>query len=165
MTWQWSARPRPTCPCALRAGTTRCKGAWRCVCSRSCSLHARPQPLHAQCCPPPPCLCCTALQIQIGGQWGAVCGAGAPSAMFDNKAAGVVCHKLGLGTRGWAVPASRYRPSTLPIHIADVQCVGSEKELSACRYSTAGAGSMPVCTHAHDVGVACPKPNIGGINL
>lgn len=102
------------------------------------------------------------------------CGSMLPALLLDTcktclpharQAAGIVCGKLGFEPRGWAVPGSLYPPSSLPIHIADVRCTGSERELSACRYTAGGAGSRPWCTHAYDIGVACVKPSIGGITL
>ena len=58
------------------------------------------------------------------------------------------------------------RPCTGPVHIADVQCTAAETELSACRYTALPVlGSMPWCTHAYDIGVACTQPEVTTIDL
>ena len=48
------------------------------------------------------------------------------------------------------------------IWLTDVECIGSEIDLSDCRANSSGINS---CTHAQDIGIRCPPGISSGIFL
>ncbi len=88
--------------------------------------------------------------------WGTICDVG-----WGWDDARVACRQLGYPAGGEAIPGGWFpsAPSSRPIHLGNVSCVGSEKQLVACRLPL----SLPrICytnqgtwDHRADAGLAC----------
>ncbi|WAQ96295.1 DMBT1-like protein, partial [Mya arenaria] len=94
------------------------------------------------------------ISVDAGTTWGTVCDDG-----FGNTEAGVVCVMLGY-ERGSAITKSisYFGKGSTSQHILldDVDCVGSEANILACRHSPIGVND---CGHSEDVGVSCLNAN------
>ncbi|XP_029113697.1 HHIP-like protein 1 [Scleropages formosus] len=88
------------------------------------------------------------VEVYIGGEWGTVC-----DDRWDIRAAEVVCRQLGFQRALRATTKAEFGEGThLPIHLDDVQCLGTEDSLLECQH--AGIGSHN-CAHYEDSGVIC----------
>ncbi len=88
------------------------------------------------------------VEVNHDGQYGTVCDDG-----FDQNAAQVVCHQLGL-SGGIAREAAYYGPGSGTIWIDDVKCQGHEVKLDDCSHNDWGQHD---CSHREDAGVQCGK--------
>lgn len=91
------------------------------------------------------------LQVNYAGQWGTVC-----DDDFTDKAAKVVCNKLGLSyVKAVAVASATYKsPNTNygPIWLDGTNCTGTETSIGLCGHNPWGTND---CDHTEDIGVAC----------
>jgi hypothetical protein len=86
------------------------------------------------------------LEVQYQHQWGTVC-----DDQFSDNGAAVACRSLGLPTAG-AVQRQAFGGGSGPIWFDDVQCIGSELDITRCHHRNWGQHD---CTHGEDVGVCC----------
>ena len=105
------------------------------------------------------------VEVCLGGLWGTVC-----DSSWGVSDANVVCQQLGYGSKGekdlinlgqffyYNKPAGACRSLNAhfgqgsgPLHIGDVECIGTEKDLLSCTHVT-----QPNCRHSDDAGVWCP---------
>ncbi|XP_060564027.1 deleted in malignant brain tumors 1 protein-like [Ruditapes philippinarum] len=98
------------------------------------------------------------LEVWHDGTWGTVCDDG-----FDTLSASVVCRMLHYPQSNPLVFGSAlFGAGTLPIHLDDVKCTGTETILSQCRHHGWGKHN---CDHNDDVGIACtPVRLVNGSN-
>ena len=82
----------------------------------------------------------------INGQWGTVC-----DDFWSTRSSIVLCRQLGLGNTGIFNRFSA-GPSSYPIFLDDVICIGNETNILACRHLRLGRHN---CGHAEDTGVIC----------
>ena len=86
------------------------------------------------------------LEVYHNGVWGTVC-----RDYFNDAAAKVVCNMLGYGYIGWNI-GTRYGAGRGRIWLDDVQCSGTETNITQCRHNGWGRHN---CTHSQDVSVSC----------
>ncbi|KAL4630339.1 HHIP-like protein 1 [Arapaima gigas] len=88
------------------------------------------------------------VEVYVGGQWGTVC-----DDHWDARDAEVVCRQLGFQRALRASTGAEFGEGThLPIHLDNVQCVGTEDSLLHCRHAAVGNHN---CAHDEDAGVVC----------
>ena len=85
------------------------------------------------------------IEIFKDGEWGTVC-----DDIFGRSDALVACRQLGYETTD--INYGTVGGGSGPILADELDCVGSEATLQACRQLT---GSAPDCGHSEDVGVRC----------
>jgi len=94
--------------------------------------------------------------VYHNGTWGTVC-----RDYFNDAAARVVCNMLGYGYIGWNI-GSRYGAGSGRIWLDDVQCNGTETNISHCKHS---GWSRHNCHHSNDVSVSCATTRlVGGVS-
>jgi len=93
------------------------------------------------------------LEVYHDGIWGTVCGD-----YFNDSAARVVCHMLGYGYFGHFLSRS-YGAGSEPIWLDDVQCNGTETNISDCQHNDWGDHN---CGHSEDVSVSCVTVRLVG---
>ena len=86
------------------------------------------------------------LEVYHNGTWGTVCDNG-----FTHVAARVICSMLGYGHVGWFI-GNRYGDGRGPTSLDEVQCNGTEMNITDCRH---GGWGRHNCDHNHDVSVSC----------
>ncbi|XP_028408891.1 uncharacterized protein LOC114531487 [Dendronephthya gigantea] len=91
------------------------------------------------------------------GQWGTVC-----DDSWDLKDARVVCRQLGYRSVVKALPGSQVPSGTGHIWLDDVQCVGSELNLTNCSHRGLGVND---CSHSEDAGVECTSKELDYCSL
>jgi len=97
------------------------------------------------------------LEVYHNGTWGTACGD-----HFNNAAAKVVCYTLTGRLVGHFI-GNRYGAGSGPIWLDNVQCNGTENNISACQHNGWGRHN---CTHSQDVSVSCPAVRlVGGSRL
>ena len=79
--------------------------------------------------------------------WGTICDEG-----WDIKDAHVICRMLGFHHAVDAKSAAFFGEGAGPVWLSNLQCLGSESNISECSHS--GLGQQE-CGHNRDVGVAC----------
>ncbi|XP_037830334.1 scavenger receptor cysteine-rich domain-containing group B protein-like [Kryptolebias marmoratus] len=94
-----------------------------------------------------PTSCSGRVEVYYGGVWGTVCDQG-----FDMNDAEVVCREVGCEAAYGVRSQAYFGQGTGSIWLSDVDCLGSEKNLSDCSHS--GFGNN-LCAHINDVGVYC----------
>ena len=82
------------------------------------------------------------------GQWGTVC-----DSSWDLADATVVCHQLGYMRAVEAPKYSRFGGGTGLSWYSNVECVGTEMDLTECSKSTSPFGRA--CSHSYVAGVVC----------
>ncbi|XP_058272777.1 deleted in malignant brain tumors 1 protein-like [Hemibagrus wyckioides] len=91
--------------------------------------------------------CSGTVEILHDGQWGTVCDNG-----WDLNDAEVVCRQLGCGKAIIAHQNADFGQGSGPIWLNNVQCSGSESNITQCSHR--GFGSHG-CSHGEDAGVTC----------
>lgn len=95
------------------------------------------------------------LQVWFDGEWGTVC----DDWPFSDEAAEVVCQQLaGTSFESWTSDSGSCYDEmdvSVPIHLDDVECDGSEARLSDCDHSGWGVSN---CVHTEDVSIVCALP-------
>ncbi|XP_037830330.1 deleted in malignant brain tumors 1 protein-like isoform X3 [Kryptolebias marmoratus] len=94
-----------------------------------------------------PTSCSGRVEVYYGGVWGTVCDQG-----FDMNDAEVVCREVGCEAAYGVRSQAYFGQGTGSIWLSDVDCLGSENNLSDCSHS--GFGNN-LCAHINDVGVYC----------
>ncbi|XP_048850014.1 T-cell differentiation antigen CD6-like [Brienomyrus brachyistius] len=93
--------------------------------------------------------CTGRVELQSAGQWGTVCDDG-----WDLQAGHVACAQLGCG---YALKVTGqdglFKPGSGPIHLDDINCTGTEKNLWKCLASHRSQD----CGHKEDAGVVCSE--------
>ena len=93
------------------------------------------------------------LEVYHNRTWGTVC-----RDYFNDAAAGVACNMLGYGYIGWNI-GTRYGAGNGPIWLDDVECNGTETNISQCRHNGWGSHN---CDHSNDVSVLCSTMRLVG---
>ncbi|XP_064790784.1 galectin-3-binding protein B-like [Oncorhynchus masou masou] len=89
------------------------------------------------------------VEIYYNGQWGTVC-----DDNWDITEAQVVCRYLNYPGALTAVVGGTYGQGSGPIWMDDLNCEGTEKDLSHCLFKGWGVTD---CQHAEDAGVVCER--------
>ena len=87
------------------------------------------------------------IEVFYNDQWGTVC-----DDSWDKNDANVVCRQLGYKYAFRALQGSDVPDGSGQIWLDDVDCTGSEKNLSSCSHKKWGNHN---CDHSHDAGVEC----------
>uniref|UniRef100_A0A8C8VPN3 Soluble scavenger receptor cysteine-rich domain-containing protein SSC5D n=1 Tax=Pelusios castaneus TaxID=367368 RepID=A0A8C8VPN3_9SAUR len=91
--------------------------------------------------------CTGRVEVFHNEQWGTVC-----HDNWDISDAGVVCRQLGCGTAISAPGRAQFGRGSDRIWLDDVQCTGTEDDLTECRAASWGIHN---CHHGEDAGVVC----------
>ncbi|XP_037604718.1 scavenger receptor cysteine-rich domain-containing group B protein [Sebastes umbrosus] len=94
------------------------------------------------------------VEVFYNDSWGTVC-----DDDWDMVDANVVCRQLNCGVAVAVGSSSRFGQGTGPILLDNVDCKGSETDLSQCRTLDWGVHN---CYHYEDVGVTCKEPEVVG---
>uniref|UniRef100_S4RE54 SRCR domain-containing protein n=1 Tax=Petromyzon marinus TaxID=7757 RepID=S4RE54_PETMA len=89
--------------------------------------------------------------------WGTVC-----DDFWDLQDAEVVCHQLGCGSAVSALGNAFYGVGSGRIWMDNVQCNGSESQLSQCRQNGWGTHD---CSHVEDASVICSRVDYSGVEV
>ena len=88
------------------------------------------------------------LEVYHDNEWGTVC-----DDLFDDKAGHVACRQMGFVNASWyGHVATSAAPATQPIWMDDVQCSGTETDITDCPSN--GWGNQN-CGHYEDVQLVC----------
>ncbi|KAK3520148.1 hypothetical protein QTP70_016255 [Hemibagrus guttatus] len=101
--------------------------------------------------------CSGRVEVLQDDQWGTVC-----DDDWDLNDAEVVCRQLGCGKAVTAHQSAYFGQGSGPIFLNNVQCSGSESNITQCSYSGFGSHN---CNHSKDVGVTCSgNIRLAGVN-
>ncbi|XP_077162934.1 lysyl oxidase homolog 2 [Paroedura picta] len=92
------------------------------------------------------------VEVLKNGEWGTIC-----HDEWNLIAASVVCRELGFGSAQEAISGARLGQGMGPIHLNAVQCLGNEKSITDCKFST----DTQRCSHEEDASVRCNIPAMG----
>ena len=89
------------------------------------------------------------VEICLDNQWGTVC-----DDFWDGAEARVVCRQLGYADTLDSIPyrGAYFGPGLAPIHLDDLNCVGTEATLLQCSHAGLGVHN---CENLEDAGVLC----------
>ena len=91
------------------------------------------------------------VEVWYKGQWGTVC-----DRDWDIDDAKVVCRQLGMSYENALIKTGTYfGEGTGPIWLDNVNCTGSEQNVTVCEHSEWGVAD---CDHSQDAGVVCESP-------
>ncbi|XP_030331394.1 lysyl oxidase homolog 3 isoform X2 [Strigops habroptila] len=93
------------------------------------------------------------VEVLKGSEWGTIC-----DDRWNLLSASVVCRELGFGSAKEALTGARMGQGTGPIHMNEVQCLGTEKSLWSCPFKNI---TQEDCKHTEDVAVRCNIPYMG----
>ncbi|XP_044844667.1 deleted in malignant brain tumors 1 protein-like [Mauremys mutica] len=102
-----------------------------------------------------PSRCAGRVEVLHNQHWGTVC-----DDNWDLRDARVVCRQLGCGTALSAPGGARFGRGSDRIWLDDVQCTGTEADLTECRARPWGAHN---CNHGEDAGVVCSDAGISEV--
>ncbi|XP_028399558.1 deleted in malignant brain tumors 1 protein-like isoform X2 [Dendronephthya gigantea] len=88
------------------------------------------------------------------GQWGTIC-----DDRWDLRDAWVVCSQLGYSAAKRVLPRSQVSPGLGYIWLSNIECIGTEKNITECSHR--GWGNQD-CTHNQDAGVECITTVVAG---
>ncbi|NXS99249.1 LOX3B oxidase, partial [Jacana jacana] len=97
------------------------------------------------------------IEVLKSSEWGTIC-----DDRWNLLSASVVCRELGFGSAKEALTGARMGQGTGPIHINEVQCLGTEKSLWSCPFKNI---TQEDCKHTEDAAVRCNIPYMGYENL
>ncbi|NXX99824.1 LOX3B oxidase, partial [Centropus bengalensis] len=97
------------------------------------------------------------VEVLKRNEWGTIC-----DDRWNLLSASVVCRELGFGSAKEALTGARMGQGTGPVHINEVQCLGTEKSLWSCPFKNI---TQEDCKHSEDAAVRCNIPYMGYENL
>uniref|UniRef100_A0A669PL13 Lysyl oxidase homolog n=1 Tax=Phasianus colchicus TaxID=9054 RepID=A0A669PL13_PHACC len=97
------------------------------------------------------------VEVLKNNEWGTIC-----DDRWNLLSASVVCRELGFGSAKEALTGARMGQGTGPIHLNEVQCLGTEKSLWSCPFKNI---TQEDCKHTEDAAVRCNIPYMGYENL
>uniref|UniRef100_A0A674CWX2 Lysyl oxidase homolog n=1 Tax=Salmo trutta TaxID=8032 RepID=A0A674CWX2_SALTR len=90
------------------------------------------------------------VEVLKNNEWGTVC-----DDRWTLLSASVVCRELGFGSAKEALTGARMGQGMGPIHMNEVQCLGTEKSLWNCGFKNITSED---CQHVEDAAVRCNTP-------
>ncbi|NXR10572.1 LOX3B oxidase, partial [Semnornis frantzii] len=93
------------------------------------------------------------VEVLKSSQWGTIC-----DDRWNLLSASVVCRELGFGSAKEALTGARMGQGMGPIHLNEVQCLGTEKSLWSCPFKNI---TQEDCKHTEDAAVRCNIPYMG----
>ncbi|NWH20712.1 LOX3B oxidase, partial [Grus americana] len=97
------------------------------------------------------------VEVLKSSEWGTIC-----DDRWNLLSASVVCRELGFGSAKEALTGARMGQGMGPIHMNEVQCLGTEKSLWSCPFKNI---TQEDCKHTEDAAVRCNIPYTGYENL
>ncbi|NXC22388.1 LOX3B oxidase, partial [Corythaeola cristata] len=97
------------------------------------------------------------VEVLRSSEWGTIC-----DDRWNLLSASVVCRELGFGSAKEALTGARMGQGMGPIHMNEVQCLGTEKSLWSCPFKNI---TQEDCKHTEDAAVRCNIPYMGYENL
>eukprot|EP00076_Gallus_gallus_P031273 XP_015156778.1 lysyl oxidase homolog 3 isoform X6 [Gallus gallus] len=97
------------------------------------------------------------VEVLKNNEWGTIC-----DDRWNLLSASVVCRELGFGSAKEALTGARMGQGMGPIHLNEVQCLGTEKSLWSCPFKNI---TQEDCKHTEDAAVRCNIPYMGYENL